>query len=99
MPECPSEKSRPCRFQKCSVRFAEPYLMLVALIGGREAQLWWSRTEEPTLLVGDFVEYAKVFLEMGMTALKAANCFNASTERFNTCFERDSLRVCVVHMR
>ena len=26
------------------------------------------------------------------------NCFKASTERFNTCFERDSLRVCVVHM-
>jgi hypothetical protein len=73
--------------------------MLVALIGGREAQLWWSRTEEPTLLVGDFVEYAELFLKMGMTALKAANCFKASTERFNTCFERDSLRVCVVHMR
>jgi hypothetical protein len=50
------------------------------------------------LLVGDFVEYAKLFLEMGMTALKAANCFTASTERFNTCFERESLRVCVVHM-
>jgi len=98
MPECPSEKSRPCRFQKCSGRLTEPAL-LVALIGGREAQLWWSRTEEPTLLVGDFVEYAELFLEMGMTALKAANCFNASTERFNTCFERDSLRVFVVHMR
>jgi len=72
--------------------------MLVALIGGRETQLCWSRAEEPTLIVGDFVEYAKVFLEMGMTALKAANCFTASTERFNTCFERESLRVCVVHM-
>ena len=99
MPECPSEKSRPCRFQKCSRRVTEPDLVLVALIGGREAQLWWSRTEEPALLVGDFVEYAELFLKMGMTALKAANCFNASTERFNTCFERDSLRVFVVHMR
>ena len=72
--------------------------MLVALIGGRETQLCWSRAEEPTLLVGDFVEYAKVFLEMGMTALKAANCFTASMELFNACFGRDSLKVCVVHM-
>jgi len=51
------------------------------------------------LLVGDFVEYAEFFSVMGMTALNAANCLEASTERFNTCFERDSLRVCVVHMR
>ena len=50
------------------------------------------------MLVGDFVEYAEFFLVIGMTALNAANCFKASTERFNTCFERDSLRVCVVHM-
>jgi hypothetical protein len=73
--------------------------MLVALIGGRESQLCWSCGEEPTLLVGGFVENVELFLEMGMTALKAANCFTASTELFNTCFERDSLRVCVVHMR
>jgi len=72
--------------------------VFVAFVRRREAQLCWSRGEEPTLLVGDFVEYAKVFLEMGMTALKAANCFTASMELFNACFGRDSLKVCVVHM-
>jgi hypothetical protein len=72
--------------------------MLVALIGGRETQLRWGCAEEPAMLVGDFVEDADLFLEMGMTALKTANCFTASTERFNTCFERDSPRVCVVHI-
>ena len=80
------------------MRFTKPNLVFVAFVRRREAQLRWSGREEPTLLVGDFVEYAEFFLVMGMTALNAANCFKASTERFNTCFERDSLRVCVVHM-
>jgi hypothetical protein len=62
--------------------------MLVAFARGWESQLCWSREEEPTWLVGDFVEYAELFLEMGMTALKAANCFKAFTESFNTCLER-----------
>ena len=54
------------------MRFTKPNLVFIAFVRRWEAQLCWSGREEPTLLVGDFVEYAEFFLVIGMTALNAA---------------------------
>ena len=93
-----SEETGPGGFEEGAGGFAEPDLVFVAVIGRRLAQLWRSGDFEPALLAGEFLEDAEFLMEMGVAALKAANCLAASAEFFNTCLERDSRRACMVHI-
>lgn len=66
--------------------------MLVSLFVGNLAQLDGRRFEEEALRVGDFEKQGEFLSVIGITALKARNCFAAASELCNKCLERDSRR-------
>jgi hypothetical protein len=87
-----AEEVRPGGFEVAFGSWLIPNLMLVALFVGNPAQLVWRSLEEEVLPEGDFEEDGEFLSVIGITALKARNCFTAASELCNKCLERDSRR-------
>jgi hypothetical protein len=64
--------------------------MFVSLLVGNTAQFVRLGLEEEVLFACDLSENGEFFSVIGITALKARNCFAAASELCNKCLERDS---------